>query len=389
MTGLIDWAASRARMVIAFVILSLTVGAAAYVGLPKEGEPDIDIPGLFVSVPFPGISAEDSERLLVKPMESEFQDLDGLTTITSPPPKAMPASSSSSSSAGTSPPPSPMCATPWAAPRRSSRGRRKLVDQRNQLLGIPDHRRGALGRRARTHADPARQRDAGRAGRAVAGARGGSRRHARRDARGHPRPPRARGLRRHGAGPDQRGRQQQPADRGGRRGDVLGRDLGQDPVELRHGGGCLQPADHQQWRPGRDAGRTGRYPPDLPGPHRHGALQRRDHGRAAGGQAQGFNVIDTADLVRETVEEVRAGDLAAGAARQRPGRHHARPVGAGRRHGPPARGLGPDGHRAGDDRGAGRARHPLGACWWASRSRPRSCCASSSWASWASRFPTS
>ncbi len=82
MTGIVDWAASRARMVVAFVILSLTVGAAAYVGLPKEGEPDIDIPGLFVSVPFPGISAEDSERLLVRPMEAEFQDLDGLTTIT-------------------------------------------------------------------------------------------------------------------------------------------------------------------------------------------------------------------------------------------------------------------------------------------------------------------
>jgi hypothetical protein len=136
MTGLIDWAASRARMVIAFVILSLTVGAAAYVGLPKEGEPDIDIPGLFVSVPFPGISAEDSERLLVRPMESEFQDLDGLTTITRPPPKAMPASSSSSSSAGTSPPPSPMCATPWAAPRRSSRrapkaGRSRKSTSRN------------------------------------------------------------------------------------------------------------------------------------------------------------------------------------------------------------------------------------------------------------------
>ncbi len=81
MIGIVDWAASRARMVVAFVILSLTVGTAAYVGLPKEGEPDIDIPGLFVSVPFPGISAEDSERLLVRPMEAEFQDLDGLTTI--------------------------------------------------------------------------------------------------------------------------------------------------------------------------------------------------------------------------------------------------------------------------------------------------------------------
>jgi len=82
MIGMIDWAASRARMVVAFVVLSVVIGAAAYVGLPKEGEPDIDIPGLFVSVPFPGISAEDSERLLVRPMEAEFQDLDGLTTIT-------------------------------------------------------------------------------------------------------------------------------------------------------------------------------------------------------------------------------------------------------------------------------------------------------------------
>jgi multidrug efflux pump len=81
MTAIIDWAASRARMVLAFVVLSLTIGAAAYIGLPKEGEPDIDIPGLFISVPYPGISAEDSERLLVQPMEAELQDLDGLTQI--------------------------------------------------------------------------------------------------------------------------------------------------------------------------------------------------------------------------------------------------------------------------------------------------------------------
>jgi len=35
-----------------------------------------------VSVPFPGISAEDSETLLVQPMEAELQDLDGLKTMT-------------------------------------------------------------------------------------------------------------------------------------------------------------------------------------------------------------------------------------------------------------------------------------------------------------------
>ena len=81
MTGIVAWAASRARMVIAFIILSIAVGTAAYVGLPKEGEPDIEIPALFVSVQFPGISAIDSESLLVKPMETELADLDGLKEI--------------------------------------------------------------------------------------------------------------------------------------------------------------------------------------------------------------------------------------------------------------------------------------------------------------------
>ncbi len=82
MTGLVDWAAARARMVIAFIILSILAGTLAYLGLPKEGEPDIEIPALFVSVPFPGISAEDSEKLLVKVMESELSDLDGLKEMT-------------------------------------------------------------------------------------------------------------------------------------------------------------------------------------------------------------------------------------------------------------------------------------------------------------------
>ncbi len=82
MTGIVDWAASRARMVVAFIILSLLAGSLAYVGLPKEGEPDIEIPALFVSVSFPGISAEDSEKLLVKVMETELSDLDGLKKMT-------------------------------------------------------------------------------------------------------------------------------------------------------------------------------------------------------------------------------------------------------------------------------------------------------------------
>ena len=48
MTGIVDWAASRARMVVAFIALSILAGAFAYTLLPKEGEPDIEIPALFV-----------------------------------------------------------------------------------------------------------------------------------------------------------------------------------------------------------------------------------------------------------------------------------------------------------------------------------------------------
>ncbi len=81
MTGLVDWAAGRARMILAFIVLSLLVGGFAYANLPKEGEPDIQIPGLFISVPFPGISAADSETMLIKTMETELADLDGLETM--------------------------------------------------------------------------------------------------------------------------------------------------------------------------------------------------------------------------------------------------------------------------------------------------------------------
>ncbi len=82
MTGIVDWASHHTRMILAFIVLSIVVGAATYISLPKEGEPDIEIPAVFISVPFPGISAEDAEKLLVKPMETEMSDLDGLKTMT-------------------------------------------------------------------------------------------------------------------------------------------------------------------------------------------------------------------------------------------------------------------------------------------------------------------
>ncbi len=78
MNRLVSWASHSARMMVALMVLAIGAGIYSYTNLPKEGEPDIDIPVLFVSVPFPGISAEDSEKLLVRPIESALADLDGL-----------------------------------------------------------------------------------------------------------------------------------------------------------------------------------------------------------------------------------------------------------------------------------------------------------------------
>ena len=82
MTGIIDWASQRARMILALIIASLAAGIFSYTGLPKEGEPDIEIPALFISVVFPGISAADSETLLIRPIETELADIDGLKKMT-------------------------------------------------------------------------------------------------------------------------------------------------------------------------------------------------------------------------------------------------------------------------------------------------------------------
>ena len=80
MTGIVDWAASRATDGDCLYPV-VDIGRRYFrlhTQLPKEGEPDIEIPALFVSVPFPGISASDSEKLLVRVMETELSDLDGL-----------------------------------------------------------------------------------------------------------------------------------------------------------------------------------------------------------------------------------------------------------------------------------------------------------------------
>ncbi|MEZ6011282.1 MAG: efflux RND transporter permease subunit, partial [Hyphomonas sp.] len=81
MTSIVDGAIGRARMVIAILICAVIAGAATYIGLPKEADPDIPIPYVAITVPLAGVTPEDAERLLVRPIEQEIQSIEGLKTF--------------------------------------------------------------------------------------------------------------------------------------------------------------------------------------------------------------------------------------------------------------------------------------------------------------------
>ena len=79
----IDHALNRSRTVLSLLLLLLVWGAVTYVDIPKESDPDINIPTIYVGLYHDGISPEDSERLLLRPMEQALTGIDGVVMIRS------------------------------------------------------------------------------------------------------------------------------------------------------------------------------------------------------------------------------------------------------------------------------------------------------------------
>lgn len=78
MTGLLDAAFARPRTVIVGLVAIMIAGLMSYISIPKEAEPDVSFPTIYVSITLSGISPEDAARLLAKPMEQELRTLEGL-----------------------------------------------------------------------------------------------------------------------------------------------------------------------------------------------------------------------------------------------------------------------------------------------------------------------
>lgn len=83
MNNIINAAFSRSRVVVMTLLMVLTVGAFAYVSIPKESNPEVPLPLFYVSTGLDGISPSDAERLLLEPMESEFGSIEGLDSMKS------------------------------------------------------------------------------------------------------------------------------------------------------------------------------------------------------------------------------------------------------------------------------------------------------------------
>lgn len=81
MNALISAFINRPRPVILILVLLIIAGITSYVSVPKEAEPDIDIPQIYVNIRHEGISPEDAERLLIRPMETELRSLEGLKEL--------------------------------------------------------------------------------------------------------------------------------------------------------------------------------------------------------------------------------------------------------------------------------------------------------------------
>ncbi|UYP31977.1 efflux RND transporter permease subunit [Pseudomonas sp. Z8(2022)] len=83
MHTLIAAALDRSRTTLLILLFLLCGGLVAYVAMPKESNPDVTIPIIYVSVTLEGISPEDGERLLVRPLEQELRSLEGVKEMRS------------------------------------------------------------------------------------------------------------------------------------------------------------------------------------------------------------------------------------------------------------------------------------------------------------------
>lgn len=79
----VDYAISHSRLTLATLLFLLVAGLSAYLTIPKEAEPDVKVPVVYVNVTQRGISPEDSERLILRPLETQLKSVSNIKEMRS------------------------------------------------------------------------------------------------------------------------------------------------------------------------------------------------------------------------------------------------------------------------------------------------------------------
>jgi multidrug efflux pump len=83
MKQIINFSFDKSKSIILIFITILILGSFSYTNIPKESSPEVPIPQAYVSTTLPGISPNDAERLLLKPLETELSSIEGLKLFSS------------------------------------------------------------------------------------------------------------------------------------------------------------------------------------------------------------------------------------------------------------------------------------------------------------------
>ncbi|MDP4281578.1 MAG: efflux RND transporter permease subunit [Bacteroidota bacterium] len=78
-----SWAIDNKTSIYVLAIFITVLGIISYRSIPKEEFPEIVIPTILISTPYPGTSPEDMENLVTRPIEKEVKSLTDVKKITS------------------------------------------------------------------------------------------------------------------------------------------------------------------------------------------------------------------------------------------------------------------------------------------------------------------
>lgn len=79
----VDISIQNRTAILALTVVLILAGISSYINIPKESNPQIDIPIFIITTIYPGIAPGDMESLVTQPLERELQGINGIDEIRS------------------------------------------------------------------------------------------------------------------------------------------------------------------------------------------------------------------------------------------------------------------------------------------------------------------